>query len=54
MVSYYLPKKKVNSDGQLLPTKEEGKQVMVRWYYLPKKKVNSDGQLLPTKEEGKQ
>jgi hypothetical protein len=26
MVSYYLPKKKVNSDGQLLPTKEEGKQ----------------------------
>ena len=48
MVSYYLPKKKVNSDGQLLPT-----QVMVS-YYLPKKKVNSDGQLIPTKEEGKQ
>jgi Xaa-Pro aminopeptidase len=26
MVSYYLPKKKLNSEGQLLPTKEEGKQ----------------------------
>ena len=39
MVSYYLLKKKVNSDVS---------------YYLPKKKINSEGQLLPTKEEGKQ
>jgi hypothetical protein len=34
MVSYYLPKKKVNSEGQLLPTKEEGKQLTFTVYLL--------------------
>jgi hypothetical protein len=35
MFSYYLPKKKINSEGQLLPTKEEGKQVIADHHCLP-------------------
>jgi hypothetical protein len=37
MVSYYLPKKKINRDGQLLPTKEEDKQW---WLVIPPIKKN--------------